>query len=101
MAKAQTDIRTTSYDEPNANAFGYQGTIEDALEQIKSSPSVPRFTRGYAREELLRYLGVKASYSNGPDVQLDADARYGFSDEPGVFTLEYARLRGWIKGPLS
>ena len=102
MSKAQTDIRTTSYDALNANPNGYVGTIDDALAQIRSSPSVPRFTRGYAREELLNYLGVKASYSNGPSVELDEYVRYGAEDvtlgvyDPGFYSLANAKARGWL-----
>jgi len=114
MSKAQTDIRSTSYDALNANPNGYVGTIDDALAQIRRTPSVPRFTRGYAREELLNYLGVKASYSNGPSVQLDQDVSYGAEDvtlgvydpvsmgltlgifDPGFYGLANAKARGWL-----
>jgi len=57
MAKAQTDIRVTSYDSLTANPDGYQGTIEDALAQIRAEPDVPPKPIT-ARQELLQFLGV-------------------------------------------
>ena len=91
MSKAQTDIRTTSYDAKTANAFGYQGTIEDALEQIRSEPDVePTIS---ARAELLMFLGVDKVPSAGPSVEMDESPRYGLepSTDPGFYTLAYAQ----------
>src|SRR5271166_1357205 len=91
MSKAQTDIRTTSYDAKTANAFGYQGTIEDALAQIRSEPDVEPTTS--ARAELLMFLGVDKVPSAGPSVEMDESPRYGLepSTEPGFYTLAYAQ----------
>src|SRR5271166_903301 len=91
MSKAQTDIRTTSYDAKTANAFGYQGTIEDALAQIRSEPDVEPTTS--ARAELLMFLGVNRIPSAGPSVEMDESPRYGDepSTEPGFYTLAYAQ----------
>jgi len=91
MSKAQTDIRTTSYDAKTANAFGYQGTIEDALAQIRSEPDIqPTIS---ARAELLMFLGVNRIPSAGPSVEMDESPRYGDepSTEPGFYTLAYAQ----------
>ena len=91
MSKAQTDIRTTSYDAKTANAFGYQGTIEDALEQIRSEPDIqPTIS---ARAELLMFLGVNRIPSAGPSVEMDESPRYGDepSTDPGFYTLAYAQ----------
>src|SRR5271166_6564889 len=92
MSKAQTDIRTTSYDELAARPFGYQGTIDDVLAQIRSEPNVPR-NRLNGRAELLMFLGADRVPSAGPSVELDESPRYGFepSTGPGGFyTLAYA-----------
>jgi hypothetical protein len=35
MSKPQTDIRTTSYDVHAARPFGYEGTLDDVLAQIR------------------------------------------------------------------
>ena len=92
MSKAQTDIRTTSYDELAARPFGYQGTIEDVLAQIRAEPNVPR-NRLNGRAELLMFLGADRVPSAGPSVELDESPRYGFepSTEPGFYTLAYAQ----------
>lgn len=94
MSKAQTDIRTTSYDALTANAVGYSGTIEEALEQIRAEPDVAPTIK--ARAELQMFLGVdKVPSGNGPSVELDESPRYGFepSAGPGFYTLEYAMAR--------
>ena len=36
MSKAQTDIRSTSYDALSARPFGYQGTIDEVIAQIRA-----------------------------------------------------------------
>lgn len=99
MSKAQTDIRTTSYDWWSARPYGYQGTIDDVLGQIRAEPdhgSDPTYTR----YELLHYLGVSKLLSTGPSVELDQDVRYGAPDVPtppwdglSPFSLEYAMAR--------
>jgi hypothetical protein len=94
MSKAQTDIRTTSYNIFDARPDGYSGTIDDALAQIRSEED-----RGtdptYTRYELLGFLGVNNVHSNGPSVELDESPRYGdeLSTEPNFFTLAYAMKR--------
>ena len=105
MAKAQTDIRTTSYDVNQANAFGYVGTIEDALAQIRAETQFPVTNR--ARAELEYYLGVKRAPSAGPSVELDEGAWYGEPDpsadkqlgvnDPGFYGLANAKARGWLR----
>jgi hypothetical protein len=77
MAKAQTDIRSTSYSEPDARPFGYQGTIEDVLAQIRAEPDVP-YTGPSDAELLWVYLGIdKVPSGNGPSVEDDQDVWYG------------------------
>lgn len=56
MSKAQTDIRTTSYDAATAKPFGYQGTIDDVLAQIRAEDDIQPTVK--ARAELLNFLGV-------------------------------------------
>ena len=63
MSKAQTDIRTTSYDANQANAAGYQGTLDDALMQVRAERQFPVTNRGH--DELLMFLGVN-KVSSGP-----------------------------------
>jgi len=91
MSKAQTDIRTTSYDELAARPFGYQGTIEDVLAQIRAEPNVPR-NRLNGRAELLMFLGADRVPSAGPSVELDESPRYGLDEDtgPSKYSLEYA-----------
>jgi hypothetical protein len=92
MSKAQTDIRTTSYDELAARPFGYTGTIDEVLAQIRAEPNV-KIPRLNGRPELLVYLGVDADApSKGPSVEMDQDVRYGFDEDldPSFYTLAYA-----------
>jgi hypothetical protein len=56
MSKAQTDIRATSYDANQANAVGYQGTLDDALAQVRAERDFPVTNRG--RAELIYFLGA-------------------------------------------
>jgi hypothetical protein len=83
MSKAQTDIRATSYDARYANPNGYQGTIDDALAQIRAEPGrikySPTEARRRVRGELLHYLGVSklSGESKGPSTADDQDVRYG------------------------
>ena len=62
MSKAQTDIRRTSYNATTANPYGYQGTIDDAIAQIRAEPNEVRaywpFNISRERHELLSFLGV-------------------------------------------
>jgi hypothetical protein len=96
MSKAQTDIRRTSYNVATANAVGYQGTIDDALAQIRAESDVNNGRQ--ARAELLDYLGVQNLRdqalidAGGPSVDLDENTRYGDepSADPGVYSLAYA-----------
>jgi hypothetical protein len=93
MSKAQTDIRTTSYDELTANPDGYTGTIDEAIAQIRTS-QFNFYSGPSARSELEMFLGVnKVPTGNGPSVEMDQDVRYGFepSTEPGKYTLAYAQ----------
>lgn len=103
MAKAQTDIRTTSYDVWNARPNGYQGTVDDVLAQLRNEPDTRTHSPADTRPELLHYLGVKKSPSTGPSVELDTDVRYGADETarlgvnaPGFYGLAHARERGWI-----
>lgn len=102
MSKAQTDIRTTSYSADSARPNGYQGTIDDALAQIRSeSDTQHQGPRG--RTELRMFLGVgpkHESVSNGPSVELDANPRYGDLEPPkqpwdafSPYSLAYAMAR--------
>jgi hypothetical protein len=56
------DIRSTSYDANTANPEGYQGTLDDALEQVRETPEpvAPYWplNMSHSRFELLRFLGV-------------------------------------------
>jgi hypothetical protein len=110
MSKAQTDIRSTSYDAATANAVGYVGTIEDALAQIRAEDDVPAKNR--ARAELLHFLGADKSVTELSGIQAPPDhmpgvyvfplneeedwsVHYGEperveSAEPGFYTLSYA-----------
>jgi hypothetical protein len=102
MSKAQTDIRTTSYDAFSARPFGYQGTIDEVIAQIRNEPdhgSDP----SYSRYELISFLGVNESIpSAGPSVELDQDVSYGVEDvtlgvyDPGFYSLANAKARGWL-----
>jgi hypothetical protein len=120
MSKAQTDIRTTSYDANQANSVGYHGTIDDALSQIRSERQFPVTNR--ARAELLKFLGANKEYAElsgavdthscfagrdgilagGPSVELDQDVSYGAEDvtlgvyDPGFYGLAHAKARGWL-----
>jgi hypothetical protein len=95
MSKAQTDIRTTSYDARTANQYGYVGTIDDAIAQIRSEPDVKPGMK--ARDELMVFLGVNRIPSAGPRLFMESNPRYGFEtdkskpEEPGFYTLAYAQ----------
>jgi hypothetical protein len=100
MSKAQTDIRTTSYDERSANPYGYQGTIEDALAQIRAEPAQPLNDVSYARHELLRFLNVTPRAVRADD----EDWSVQILDAPqpeNKFSLEYAFDHGFIQAPQS
>jgi hypothetical protein len=99
MSKAQTDIRTTSYDVLAARPFGYQGTIEDALAQIRAEPD-EQAQHISARAELLRYLGV----DRVPSLEDNEDWSVQILDAPqpeNKFSLEYAFDHGFIQAPQS
>jgi hypothetical protein len=108
MSKAQTDIRTTSYDAAHARPFGYQGTIDDVIAQIRAEPEEVRayWPLNISRErfELLDFLNVhKVSWHFGPwrrqfmaKVE-DDSVEYGAPEqpqEPSFYTLDYAR-KAW------
>jgi hypothetical protein len=102
MAKAQTDIRTTSYDALAARPEGYQGTIDEVILQIRYEPR-RQAQDVTARVELLNYLGVSRLNPRGPSVELDTDVRYGADPkqqldvlDPGFFSVAHAKSRGWI-----
>jgi hypothetical protein len=89
MSKAQTDIRTTSYDANQANAVGYQGTLDDALAQVRAERDFPVTNR--ARAELLHYLGVDRPIEQMSGIQLHGNpfARDGyFEDYYGYLSVE-------------
>lgn len=98
MSKAQTDIRTTSYDGATANPFGYIGTIEDVLAQIRSEADIKPTIN--ARAELIMFLGADKIPSAGPSTADDEGVWYGAPDVPkqpwdglSPWSLEYAMLR--------
>jgi hypothetical protein len=62
MSKAQTDIRTTSYDALTANPVGYQGTLDDVLAQVRAEKNIPAKAIT-ARQELYRFLGITKAKS--------------------------------------
>lgn len=117
------DVRATSYDAATARPAGYQGTIDDALAQIRaeSEPARPYWPLNISRERfaLLGFLGLNRSVRsmsglrqpvNGTDVTRyelnklaasfvpeDDSVEYGVPesrDEPGFFTLAYA-MKHW------
>ena len=100
MSKAQTDIRTTSYDALAARPHGYQGTIEDVIAQIRAEPDSPRPALT-GRTELRHYLGLPPkhlSVSGGPSLEMDESPRYGFDEPPAPprSSVAYAEARGWL-----
>jgi hypothetical protein len=97
------DVRSTSYNAATANPYGYTGTIEDVIAQIRAEPEE---VRGYwplnvtrERHELLGFLGAHKVGAFGPwrnaymaKVE-DDTVEYGVP-EPGFYTLAYAR-KAW------
>jgi hypothetical protein len=53
--KYVNDVRKSSHDPRTANPAGYQGTIDDALAQIRAEEDVPN-DAGTGREQLLKFL---------------------------------------------
>jgi hypothetical protein len=108
MSKAQTDIRTTSYDALSARPFGYQGTIDEVIAQIRAEDDWDsRYfsDRPTGRSELRAFLRVPPkhlSVSAGPSVELDQGVSYGAEDvtlgvyDPGFYSLANAKARGWL-----
>jgi hypothetical protein len=109
MAKAQTDIRTTSYDALAARPDGYQGSIDEVIAQIRDEDDLysSYFSdRPTGRSELRAFLRVPPkhlSVSTGPSVELDKDVRYGADEpatlgiyDPGFYGISNAQLRGWL-----
>jgi len=101
MAKAQTDIRTTSYNVFDARPNGYQGTIDDVIAQIRGETDTGSDPT-YTRYELQTFLGILLIPSAGPSVELDQDVSYGAADvtlgvyDPGFYSLAHAKARGWL-----
>lgn len=117
MSKAQTDIRTTSYDADTANAVGYQGTIADALAQVRAERKVLPTIQ--ARQELLKFLGADRDIRLMSGEQIDNDivvylrranlftqpeddtVVYFGADEVSEspvskYSVGYAQSRGWL-----
>jgi hypothetical protein len=104
MSKAQTDIRSTSYDELAARTEGYQGSIDSVIAQIRGEGGAQ--SHDYdptGRTELRIFLGVPPkheSVSAGPSVELDVGVWYGEPElgiyEPGFYGLDHAKSRGWV-----
>ena len=107
--KHVNDIRSTSYDAETAQSTPYEGTIDDAIAQIRSERDIvrPYWPLNMSREryELLGFLGVHKAGVYGPwrnaymaKVE-DDTVEYGVpaaqpEPEPGFYTLEYAR-KAW------
>src|ERR1700677_3049274 len=118
MSKAQTDIRRTSYDAETAQHAPYEGTIDDAIAQIRNERDIPRayWPLNISREryELLYFLGVHKPKSELSGIQkfvpmptsyvypsawtFDDGAldhvEYGVPEQPrehGFYTLAYAQ----------
>jgi hypothetical protein len=126
MSKAQTDIRTTSYDALSARPFGYQGTIDEVIAQIRDEDDLysSYFSdRPTGRSELLHFLGADKSVTELSGFQLkqihmpavyvfpmnedeDWSVHYGEPDsdspkklgvyDPGFYSLAHAKARGWV-----
>lgn len=119
MSKAQTDIRTTSYDANTANAVGYQGSLDDALAQIRQELDIAAPNK--ARAELLHYLGVDKHVADLSGLQSlpgsyakrwrpentqpeDDSVEYYDADDrllkalaaPSKYSLEFAISQGWV-----
>ena len=78
MSKAQTDIRTTSYDAWAARPEGYQGEINDVIAQIRAEDDdLGNLYWPSERRELEFFLGVDKLQSRSPSVEMDQDVRYG------------------------
>jgi hypothetical protein len=117
------DVRSTSYNAATANPNGYQGTIEDAIAQIRAEPDEVRaywpLNVSRERHELLGFLGVNRPVKlmsgiqqHVTDVEVTKDllarmararvpeddsVEYGAPEapvEPGFYTLAYAR-KAW------
>jgi hypothetical protein len=86
MSKAQTDIRTTSYDAATANAVGYNGTIENVLAQIRAEAHISPKNAG--RAELEHFLGVDKSVTQLSGVQAAAH-------HPGVYVFPMNEDEDW------
>jgi hypothetical protein len=105
------DVRSTSYNAQSANPYGYQGSIDDAIAQIRTEPDEVRaywpLNISRERHELLGFLGVHQKHFSG--IQLphadrglrplfvtpeDDSVEYGVPEapvEPGFYTLAYAQ----------
>jgi hypothetical protein len=74
-SKALGDVRETSYNAATANPYGYMGSIDDAIAQIRAEPDE---VRGYwplnisrERHELLGFLRVLRSKTELSGVQVE------------------------------
>jgi hypothetical protein len=98
MSKAQTDIRTTSYDARYAKPEGYQGTLDEVLAQIRTEPGRPKYAPSHVRKrmrhELLMFLGVTKQPPQplGPSTADDQDVRYGAPEPVLPFIERLSRL---------
>jgi hypothetical protein len=98
MSKVQTDIRTTSYDANSVRPDGYQGDIDEVLEQIRLEPDTQhQGPRG--RAELLMFLNVDRVKDVERDLSIDKDPRYGFEDGPVIKSSNHYVLESEALGP--
>ena len=72
------DIRSSSYDAATANSEGYQGTLDDALEQVRMEldPIAPYWPLNMSRSrfDLLGFLGVSRPKFTMSGKQMHPDA---------------------------
>lgn len=89
--KYVNDVRKSSHDPRTANPVGYQGTIEDALAQIRTEPHVEN-DAGTSRDQLLKFLRV------APEVNV-LDHIFGYKAKLGNLQTEIDRLQldAWIE----
>jgi hypothetical protein len=92
------DVRSTSYNAETANPYGYQGTIDDAIAQIRAEPEEVRaywpLNISRERHELLGFLGVLNVPPRLIGGREDDSVEYGVPEapvEPGFYTLAYAQ----------
>jgi hypothetical protein len=116
-SKAVNDVRATSFDAASHRPEGYQGTIDEAIAQIRAEPDQgrPYWPLNMSREryELLGFLGVlrskqrmsgargPAGYKRVADLEREAfveddSVEYGVPELPldSFYSLAYA-MRQW------